>query len=195
MQMYWFWLKISVKFIPKGPINNIPALVQIMAWRRSGDKPLPEPMMAGLQTHICVTLPQWVGLTHWGRVTHICVSKLTTFGSDNGLSPGRRQAIIRINAGILLHQTLGTNFSEILREIYTFSFKKMHLKMSSGKCRPSCLGGLNVLRTVLVTLVVLTSICTAVKNHNALTYHETSMNSIFCLYCLYYIYIRLFSYS
>ena len=84
------------------------------------------------------------GLTHWGRVTHICVSKLTTIGSDNGLSPGRRQAIIWTNAGILLIQTLGTNFSEILREIYTFSFKKMHLKMSSGKYRPSCLG-LNVL--------------------------------------------------
>ena len=87
--------------------------------------------------------PAW--LTHWGRVTHICVSKLTTIGSDNGLSPSRRQAIIWTNTGILLIQTLGTNFSEILREIYTFSFKKMHLKMSSGKCRPSCLG-LNVLK-------------------------------------------------
>ena len=41
-------------------------------------------------------------LTHWGRVTHICVSKLTIIGSDNGLSPGRRQAIIWTNAGILL---------------------------------------------------------------------------------------------
>ena len=84
-------------------------------------------------------------LTDWGWVTHIFVSKLTTIGSDNGLLPGRRQAIIWTNAWILLIQTLGTNFSdEILREIYTFSFKKMHLKMSSGKCRPSCLG-LNVL--------------------------------------------------
>ena len=79
-------------------------------------------------------------LTYWGRVTYICVSKRTTIGSNNGLSPGRRQAIIWPNAGILLIQTLGTNFSEILREIYTFSFKEMHLKMSSGKCRPSCLG-------------------------------------------------------
>ena len=41
-------------------------------------------------------------LTHWGRVIHICVSKLTIIGSDNGLSPGRRQAIIWTNAGILL---------------------------------------------------------------------------------------------
>ena len=83
-------------------------------------------------------------LTHWGRVTYICVGKLTTIGSDNGLSPGRRQAIIWTNAGILLIGPLGTNFSEILIGIQTFSFKKMHLKMSSGKRRPSCLD-LNVL--------------------------------------------------
>ena len=79
-------------------------------------------------------------LTHWGRMTHISVSKVTIIGSDNGLSPDRRQAIIWTNAGILLIGPLGTNFSEILFEIYTFSFKKMHLKMSSGKWRPSCLG-------------------------------------------------------
>ena len=85
-----------------------------------------------------------VMLTHWGRMTHICVSKLTTIASDNGLSPDRRQAIIWTNIGMLLIWTLGTNFSEILYEIHIFSFKKMHLKMSSGKCRPFCLG-LNVL--------------------------------------------------
>ena len=83
-------------------------------------------------------------LTHWGRVTHICVSKLTIIGSDNGLSPGRRQAIIWTNDGILLIRPLGTNFSEILIEIHIFSFKEMHLKMSSGSWRPFCLG-LNVL--------------------------------------------------
>ena len=71
-------------------------------------------------------------LTHWGRVTHICVSKLTIIGSDNGLSPGRRHAIIWTNAGISLIGPLGTKFSEILIEIHTFSFKKIHLKMSSG---------------------------------------------------------------
>ena len=54
-------------------------------------------------------------------------------GSDNGLSPGRRQAIIWTNAGVLLMQTLGTNFSEMLNEILTFLLKKMHLKMSSAK--------------------------------------------------------------
>ena len=83
-------------------------------------------------------------LTQWGRVTHICVVKQTIIGSDNGLSPGRRQAIIWTNAGILLIGPLGTNFSEILIGIQTFSFKKMHLKMSSAKWRPFCLG-LNVL--------------------------------------------------
>ena len=56
----WISIKISLKFVPKGPINNIPALVQIMAWRRPGDKPLSEPMMVRLPTHICVTRPQWV---------------------------------------------------------------------------------------------------------------------------------------
>ena len=79
-------------------------------------------------------------LTHWGRVTHICVVKLTIIGSDNGLSPGRRQAIIWTNAGILLIGPLGTNFSEILIEIHIFSFKKMHLKMSSAKWRLFGLG-------------------------------------------------------
>ena len=53
-------IKISPKFVPKGPINNIPALVQIMAWRRPGDKPLSEPTMTRLPTHICVIRPQWV---------------------------------------------------------------------------------------------------------------------------------------
>ena len=56
----WIPIKISLRCVPKGPINNIPALVQIMAWRRSGDKPLSEPMVDSLPTHICVTRPQWV---------------------------------------------------------------------------------------------------------------------------------------
>ena len=59
-------IKCSLKFVPKGPINNIPALVQIMAWRRPGDKPLSEPMMVRLLTHICIARPQWV-LTHCHR--------------------------------------------------------------------------------------------------------------------------------
>ena len=91
-----------------------------------------------------VTLPGINVLTHWGQATHICIGKLTIIGSDNGLSPGRRQAIIWTNAGILLIGHLGTNFSEILIEIHTFSFKKIDLNMSSAKWRPFC-PSLNVL--------------------------------------------------
>ena len=94
-------------------------------------------------------LPGANGLTHWGRATHICVSKLSIIGSDNGLSPGRRQAIIWTNAGILLIRTLGTNFSEILGEIHLFSFSKMHLKMSSAKWHLFGLG-LNELKTKVI---------------------------------------------
>ena len=93
----------------------------------------------------CKVRKIWIDiLTHWGRVTHICVSKITIIGSDNGLSPGRRQAIIWTNAGLLLNGSLGTNFTEILLEILTFSFKEMRLKVSSAKWRPFCLS-LNVL--------------------------------------------------
>ena len=56
----WISIKIALNFIPKIPINNIPALFQIMAWRCQGDKSLSEPMMVSLLTHICVTRPQWV---------------------------------------------------------------------------------------------------------------------------------------
>ena len=80
-------------------------------------------------------------------MTHICVSKLTTIGSDNGLSPGWPQAIIWTNAGILLIRPLGTSCIEILIEIHTFSFKKMHLKILSGKWQPFCLC-LNVFKCI-----------------------------------------------
>ena len=66
----WIPVKISLNYIPTGPINNIPTLVQIMAWRRSADKPLSEPMMVILPTHICVTRPQWVNRTQDQIWTH-----------------------------------------------------------------------------------------------------------------------------
>ena len=87
----------------------------------------------------------FVELTHWGRLTHLCVDDITIIGSDNGLSSARRQAIIWTNAGILLIEPLRTNFSEISIKIHIFSFKKMYLKMSSGNWQPSC-PGLNVLK-------------------------------------------------
>ena len=94
---------------------------------------------------ICLMLfDQWITmvyvLTHWGRVMHICVSNITIIGSDNGLSPGRRQAIIWTNAGILLIGSLRTDFSEIWIKIQIFSLKKMSFKMSSVKCCPFRLG-------------------------------------------------------
>ena len=76
-------------------------------------------------------------------MTHTCVNKLSILGSDNGMSPGRRQAIIKTYAGALLIWPLETNFSEILTEINTFSFKKIHLKNVVWKMAAICLG-LNV---------------------------------------------------
>ena len=91
----------------------------------------------------------WHALTHWGQVTHICVSKLNIIGSDKGWSPGRCQAIIWTSAGILFTGPLRTNFSEILIEIYMFSFKKMHLKLSSANWQPFCLSH-NVLKPLCI---------------------------------------------
>ena len=105
------------------------------------------PLCGALQALLFIIL-----LTHWGQVMHIC--KLTIIGSDNSLSPGWCQAIIWTNDGILLSGPLETNFSEILIEIYKFSFKKMHLKMSCGKWRPSCLG-LNVLKKNLTSYLLI----------------------------------------
>ena len=106
-----------------------------------------------LQYNLCYKL------THWGRVTHICVDNQTIIGSDNGLTPGRRQAIIRTNTGILLTGHLGTNFSDILIKMQTFSFQKKHLKVSwllSTKWPPFCLG-LNDLRWCLCIIDAETS--------------------------------------
>ena len=89
-----------------------------------------------------------ITLSHGGRVTHICVSEIIIIGSDNGLSPCRRQAIIWTNAGILLIGSLGINFSEILIEINRVSFNEIHLKMSSAKRRLFRLG-LNVLSELI----------------------------------------------
>ena len=94
-------------------------------------------------------ISQAYSLTHKGRVTHICVSEITIIGSDNGLTPGRRHAIIWTNAGILLIAPLEINFDKILIQINTFSFKKMYLKMSSAKCRLFRLG-LNVLMNYVI---------------------------------------------
>ena len=131
-------------------------------------------------------------LTHWGRVTHICVSNPTIIDSDNGLLPSRHQAIIWTNAGILLIWPLGTNFSEILIEIHIFSFMKVHLKWLSGKWRSFC-PGLNVLR--LLKLHCYNGMQTYVSIYNFLVngyfmlISFSSMCNVFykflCKYCFY----------
>ena len=78
MKTFDFPLNFLLKFVPTRLINNIPALGQIMAWRRSGDKPLSETMMVILPTHICVTRPQWVITTVINN--HI---NITTENNDN----------------------------------------------------------------------------------------------------------------
>ena len=115
-----------------------------VVWHWIGDQQLCESNMAQFIGAFISTVPN--GLTHWGRVMYICVSKLLNIiGSVNGSSPGRCQAIIWTNAGILLIGPLGTNFSEILSEIHTFSFKKMHLKMLAILSRPQCVNLMNAL--------------------------------------------------
>ena len=114
-------------------------------------------------------------LTHWGRVTHICVSKLTIIGSDNGLSADGRQATIWNNAEILLIRPLGTNFNEMSIEILTFSWMKMRLKVLSAKWRPFCLG-LNVLKgkKIVDHSVGASPVGTAIATYSFSTLHLAS---------------------
>ena len=80
----WITSKISLKFVPKGSINNIPSLVQMMAWRRPGDKPLSEPTMARLSTDICVTRPQWVKTS----LIKVCLMAVTGYGVNFAFTGG-----------------------------------------------------------------------------------------------------------
>ena len=87
-------------------------------------------------------------------MTYICVGNLTIFGSNNGLSPGRRQAIIWTNTGILLIGPLGTHFSDILNEILTFSFQENTFESVVWEMARAFHLGLNVLRTVRQSFAV-----------------------------------------
>ena len=95
----------------------------------------------------------------------IYIGKLSIITSDNGSAPGQRQAIICTNAGILLIGLLGTNLSEILIKIYTFSCKEKHLKLSSGKWLPFCLG-FNMLTQWLFWGLVLPCNVSEICNHS-----------------------------
>ena len=131
--------------------RSLSTLVRVMACRLPGAKPLCKLTYCQLDYKEHISIKFYLKFNGFQlrmsvkcrpfcrRVAQICVSKLTIVGSDNGLSPGRRQAIIWTNVGILLIGPLGTNFSEILMGIHKFSSKIMHLKMSSVKCRSFCL--------------------------------------------------------
>ena len=85
-------IKISLKFVPKSPIDNVPALFQIMAWRRPGDKPLSEAMMVSLLTHICVARPQWVNIFGCKWLIHLIINYVPPGEKNN-----RRETVITIN--------------------------------------------------------------------------------------------------
>ena len=119
----WISIKNSLKFVPMGPINNIPALVQIMAWRRSGDKPLFEPMMVSLPTHICVTRPQWVNtlrpeayICQWIRSWWVQVMACCTLNAN------------QLNEPMKAYCKLDPR-KQILIKIQAFSLTKMFLKI------------------------------------------------------------------
>ena len=117
---FWIPIKISLKFVLKGSINNIPALVQIMAWRRPGDKPLSWPMMVSLLTHICVTRPQWVNIVE--ACWHTCaLVNWDIIESGKGLSP--RQSMALANADLFFEE---------------FEFENVVFKMSTTLFMPQC---------------------------------------------------------
>ena len=138
MTLKWYHCNVWILYMYRSGTREIDICMKI-----TRDLPRNELKVTAANNHHPLNILK-TSSTLWGRVTHICVSKQTIIGSDNGLSPGRRQAIIWTNAGILLIGTKGTNFSEVLIEIRIFLFKKMGLNVFSGKWRPFCLG-LNVL--------------------------------------------------
>ena len=127
-------INISLKFVPKGLINNIPALVQIMAWCRPGDKPLSEPLMVGSPTHICVTRPQWV------QVKYILVIPKTVLGIYTSVKPGQGvilyvlQKLVEMNLSWVKAMNILRLSKVLVRHFADFSFKCIFLKEKSGIC-------------------------------------------------------------
>ena len=108
-----------------------------MAWRRLGDKPLYEPMMVGLLTHICVTRPQWVNILVPDKTWyHLIYVTEPVIAAGNRLSPIAHQA--RTNTELLLIGLFGTSLCEFVITTQRFSFKKLHFKTSSAHCRSFC---------------------------------------------------------
>ena len=131
-------IEISLKFVPRGPINNIPALVQIMAWCRPGDKPLSEPVMVSLLTHICVTRPQWVKSTSCyvqsPRLSPRYTDREGLHGNDLPLSPTGFYSSWIFKHGYRLASRLATsqsratfgNFCRLLRPFLNTTCPRFH---------------------------------------------------------------------
>ena len=126
----WILNDISLKYVPWSPIDNMSAWVQIMAWRRPGDKPLSEPMLTQLTDAYMGTRGRWVKLL---ACVHPAFVNLTL---------ARLQ-----DAHLLLVGSRGTNFNQLLIKMLKFSLNKMHSRMLSVKCLPFCVN-LNVFNTL-----------------------------------------------
>ena len=135
----WISIKISLKFVPKGPINNNPALIQIMAWRRPGDKPLSETMLASLLMHICVTRPQWViscprnaaYMIQWSGSSLVQVMACHLFSAKPLLEP--ILAFCQLDSWEYISVKLESEF-------YHFHSRKCIKKCCLPKWRPCCPG-------------------------------------------------------
>ena len=132
MKMYEFRIEVSLKFVPKGPINNIQSLVQIMAWCRPGDKPLSEPMLVNLPMHIWVTRPQWVK-THCFLVTPYDVTEVDQYWFRQWLIAWWHQAIVWVNqcwltfSKVLWHSSKSNIRESGLATFLVNEFEKLYL--------------------------------------------------------------------
>ena len=140
----WISIKISLKFVRKGPINNIPALVQIMAWHRPGDKPLSEAMMIHLPTHICVSRPQWVNIQrsanrvplHWHEHHASPITGSSTVCSTSRKTENSRYWLfVSVYPGVPLERV---SYAESVLFLRNVPLLKFIWKMSSGKWWPFC---------------------------------------------------------
>ena len=141
--MYWWWLciitlrprqngrhfpddifQISLNFVPMSPMNNFPALVQIMAWQRPGDKPLSEPMMVCLLTHLCVTRPQWV-IKHFPGIGQSC-------GTISVISRDITRTLVYRSACLSVQIVLATRYNE-----YDSRMVERKIKLQQRNYRPS----------------------------------------------------------
>ena len=128
----WISLNISLKFVLKVRINNIPALVQMMAWSRPGDKPLSEPMMVSLLTHICVTRPQWVNSASAAYMRQWFGSTLVQIMAWRLFSAKPLSELMRT------YWTLRKKFQWNLIPSTILFLLENTFRMSSGKWQPVC---------------------------------------------------------